>query len=93
MQRIACLVTMALMAYIRYIPENEATPELKTLYDRYRDPAGHVDNILRIHGHNPPSLEAHYVLYATLMRGKSDLTRVQREMIALVVSAINECHY
>ena len=82
------------MAYIRYIPDEEASPELRELYDRFRDPAtGQPDNILRIHGHNPPSLVGHYELYATLMRGRSDLSRVQREMIAVVVSAINQCHY
>ncbi len=81
------------MAYIPYIEEHDASPELTLLYDRYRDPAGYVDNILKIHGRNPPSLEAHVQLYVTLMRGKSDLTRVQREMIAVVVSSINECHY
>ncbi len=81
------------MAYIQYVEENEASPELRAMYDRYRDPAGHVDNVLRIHGLNPPSLEAHFTLYDSLMRGKSDLSRAQREMIAVVVSAINECHY
>ena len=81
------------MAYIPYIPDDEAPPGLAELYDRYRDPAGHVDNILRIHGPNPASLEAHFKLYSTLMRGKSELTRAQREMIAVVVSSINECHY
>lgn len=81
------------MAYIGYISEDETSPALSAMYDRYRNPAGHVDNILRIHGHNPPSLEAHFQLYRTLMRGASTLTRVQREMIAVVVSSINECHY
>ena len=81
------------MAYIPYIEEHDASLELKALYDRYRDPAGHVDNVVRIHGANPPSLKAHLELYATLMRGRSDLSRAQREMIAVVVSSINECHY
>lgn len=81
------------MAYISYLREDEAPPELRVLYDRYRDKAGRVDNVLRIHGHNPPSLEHHYRLYATLMRGRSDLSRAQREMIAVVVSSINACHY
>lgn len=81
------------MAYIRYIEEENASPALRELYDRYREPGGQVDNVLRIHGHNPPSLEAHFKLYVTLMRGRSDLSRTQREMIAIVVSSINECHY
>jgi alkylhydroperoxidase family enzyme len=81
------------MAFIKYIEESDAPPELKDLYDRYRDAAGHVDNILRIHGPNPPSLEGHVRLYGALMHGKSPLSRTQREMIAVVVSSINECHY
>jgi len=81
------------MAYISYIDEPAASENLKALYSRYRDPKGHVDNILKIHGANPPSLEAHAKLYMTLMRGKSDLSKIQREMIAVVVSSINECHY
>ncbi len=81
------------MAFIRYVEEEDALPDLRELYDRYRDPAGHVDNILKIHGPNPPSLAAHHQLYATLMRGRSPLSRARREMIAVVVSAVNECHY
>ena len=81
------------MAFIPYIEESEASPQLRELYDRYREPAGHVDNVLRIHGANPPSLAAHYDLYVTLMRGPSELSKTQREMIAIVVSSINACHY
>ena len=81
------------MAYIPYVSHEDASAELRELYDRYRDPDGKIDNILRVHGLNPPSLSGHVGLYQTLMRGRSDLTRVQREMIAMVVSAINECHY
>ncbi len=81
------------MAFIPYIEESEASPQLRELYDRYREPAGHVDNVLRIHGANPPSLVAHYDLYVTLMRGPSELSKIQREMIAIVVSSINACHY
>lgn len=81
------------MAYIPYVSPEDASPELRELYDRYREPGGKIDNILRVHGLNPPSLSGHVGLYQTLLRGRSDLTRVQREMIAVVVSAINECHY
>ena len=51
------------------------------------------DNILRIHSLNPKSGEAHSILYRTVMHGPSDLTRLQREMIGVVVSDINGCHY
>ncbi len=81
------------MAFISYIPEAEATAELRRLYDRYREPRGGVDNIIRIHSHNPESMEKHYEFYRHLMRGPSPLSRPQREMIAVVVSAANHCHY
>ena len=81
------------MAWIEMIPEEEATGRLKELYDKYTEPWGSVDNIMKIHSLNVKSMKTHYDLYAHLMRGKSDLTRVQREMIAVVVSAVNRCHY
>lgn len=81
------------MAFISYIPETEASEELLKFYQRYREPSGGVDNIIRIHSHNPASMEKHYELYRHLMRGPSPLSRIQREMIAVVVSAANHCHY
>lgn len=81
------------MAYTNYVQEQAASPELKALYERFGGPGGKVDNVLRIHSLNPPSMSAHFALYRTLMRGRSDLSRAQREMIAVVVSSINGCHY
>lgn len=81
------------MAWIKIIQEDEAQGKLKELYDKYAEPSGEVDNILKIHSLNVKSLKAHFDLYAHLMRGRSDLSRVQREMIAVVASAANHCHY
>ena len=81
------------MAWIKMIQESEAVGRLKELYEKYTEPWGGVDNILKIHSLNVKSLQTHFDLYVHLMRGKSDLSRVQREMIAVVVSAVNRCHY
>jgi len=81
------------MAWIKMISENDAEGKLKEMYRKLTSPEGVVDNILKIHSLNPPSLTGHYEFYKTLMRGKSGLSRVQREMIAVVVSATNRCHY
>ncbi len=81
------------MAWIRMIDEEEAEGELRKLYSRMTEPRGGVDNILKIHSLNPASLRGHFEFYKTLMRGHSPLSRVQREMIAVAVSATNECHY
>ncbi len=81
------------MAWIKTISESEAVGRLKEIYSKLIEPWGGVDNIMKIHSLNVPSLNAHFELYKTLMRGRSDLTRVQREMIAVVVSTANRCHY
>ena len=82
------------MAFITYADDDPLDPKLAAMYERVRDPEhGVVDNILRIHSHNPASAEAHLSLYKTLMFGRSPLSRVQREMIAVVVSQVNTCHY
>ncbi len=81
------------MAWIRMIDEDEAQGELDEHYSRMREPQGGVDNILKIQSLNPRSLHAHFEFYAALMRGRSALSPTQREMIAVVVSAANRCHY
>jgi len=72
------------MAFIKYVAEEEIPSD-----DRVPD----QDNILRIHGVHSRTMRQHYDLYRELMYGKSPLSRIQREMIAVAVSAANECHY
>jgi alkylhydroperoxidase family enzyme len=55
--------------------------------------AGELANILASHSLNPEALAAHVRLYRTIMFGDSPLTRTEREAIAVVVSAVNGCHY
>lgn len=81
------------MAWIKVISPTEATGELAEQYGRIRDASGRVANILAVHSLNPAALRAHYDLYRTLMFGPSELSRAQREMIAVVVSSTNGCHY
>lgn len=81
-------------AWIRVIPEDEAEGELKSLYEQEFDEERQgTDNILAIHSLNPPTLRAHADLYHTVMHAKSPLSRTEREMVAVVVSVINHCHY
>ena len=81
------------MAWIKMIPEDEAENELKSRYDKLCEPWGGVDNIMRIHSINTPTLKGHYELYSSAMKGSRDLSRKRREMIAVVVSTVNQCHY
>jgi alkylhydroperoxidase family enzyme len=68
--------------------------ELAELKDEIIDPVyKRVDWILRIHALDPGSMNAHYVLYRQAMKGTKTLRKVEREMIALVVSKTNDCDY
>jgi alkylhydroperoxidase family enzyme len=55
--------------------------------------SGTVANILRVHGIEPDVGRAHLALYKTIMFGVSKVTRLEREAIAVAVSAANKCHY
>ena len=82
------------MPWIETPHEDEWQGPLAELRDRVADPAtGRVDWIMRVHSLDPGSLEAHDVLYRQAMRGTASLRKVDREMIALVVSKVNACHY
>ncbi len=82
------------MAWIRTIDEDDANENLAALYASMLDPtAGKVDHILKIHSLNPKSLRAHFDLYRAVMASTVTLRKADREMIAVVVSVLNECHY
>lgn len=81
------------MAWIRVIKETDAEGELARLYEKLTAGWGGVDNILKIHSLSPESLEKHFQLYAVLMKGSPGLPREKREMIAVTVSALNDCFY
>ncbi len=81
------------MAWIKTVSPAEASGELLDVYNRMRDPAGNIANILGVHSLNPAALRTHFDFYRTLMFGRSELSRAQREMIAVVVSKTNACHY
>ena len=81
------------MAWIPYVPDEDASGLLSRLYESYSDSNGVLDHILKIHSLNPRSMRDHRELYSHLMRGPSPLSRVQREMIAVAVSVANDCFY
>ena len=56
------------MAYISYVPYEDAGGLLAELYEQCGDGSGGVDNIIRIHSLNPRSMRDHMGLYAHLMR-------------------------
>ena len=81
------------MSFIQLIHEDQADGPLARVYDAARKRAGRIYNILKIQSQNAAALEATMQLYVTVMKGQSPLSRAQREMLAVVTSHANDCHY
>lgn len=81
------------MAWIKQIPIPEATGFLKKQFDDALKRAGRVWHIVHIMSLNPRIMDGSMRMYGAAMMGDSPLSRVQREMLATVVSAEVNCHY
>ena len=81
------------MAWIEEIDIDEADGKLAGIYGKLIEKRGKISNILKVHSLNPDALGNHLDLYMTIMFGKSGLSRAEREAIAVVVSANNDCAY
>ena len=79
--------------FIQVIQHEEAEGQLKEIYDDLVKSRGKLAEIHKIQSLNPEGILRHMDLYMTIMYGKSPLRRYQREMIAVVVSLANDCHY
>lgn len=84
---------MSGMAWIEQVPDDRAEGLLAEIFAAARMRAGRVFNILRIQSLNPRTLQTSLELYLRTMHAASPVPRRLREMIAVVVSATNECHY
>jgi uncharacterized peroxidase-related enzyme len=81
------------MSWIEEVEVDEADGKLAEMYAALIKQRGKVSNILRVHSLNPDAMGEHLNLYMTLMFGKSGLSRAEREAVAIVVSANNDCQY
>ena len=81
------------MSWIDEVDVAEADGQLQAIYAELVAKRGKVSNILKVHSLNPEAMQNHLELYMTLMFGDSGLSRAEREAIAVVVSATNDCAY
>ena len=76
------------------LPMVDPLPEKTQKYfDICQEKLGLVPNVLRAHAFDIDKLDAFAGLYNTLMLADSGLSKLEREMIAVVVSSINRCWY
>lgn len=81
------------MAFIDIIEPENATGSLKEIYEDLKKKRGKLAQVHKIQSLNPQTISAHMDLYMSVMFSQSPLSRAQREMIAVVVSAENGCEY
>jgi uncharacterized peroxidase-related enzyme len=81
------------MAHLRLIEVDEATGELRVEYDAALERAGKVFNIVKAMSLRPGVLREAMGLYRAVMFGPSELSRAERELLAVVVSNANDCYY
>ena len=68
-------------------------PQTQKYFDICQEKLGMVPNVLKAHAFDIDKLNAFTALYNDLMLADSGLTKLEREMIAVVVSSINRCFY
>ena len=81
------------MAFIQTIAPEDSRGLLRKMYDAALQRAGYVAQVLRLMSVKPKTLESSMNLYIDVMHRPSKLSRAQREMIAVVTSKTNGCHY
>lgn len=83
------------MAWIDLVEPDDADGKLKELYDRAADRgAGRVGPMIRAGSRNPDALDGRMRMHRALMYGRtSSLSRAEREMVAVVTSVANRCHF
>ncbi|MEM8822348.1 MAG: peroxidase-related enzyme [Pseudomonadota bacterium] len=74
-------------------PMDPLPPETQRYFDICVEKLGFVPNVLRSYAFDKTKLDAFTALYNDLMLGDSNLTKLEREMIAVAVSAVNRCFY
>ncbi len=81
------------MPWIKVIEKEESDGKLLDIYTRIEKNRGKLSNIMKIQSLMPDVMESHLDLYMAVMFNKSGIKREEKELIAVVVSALNDCAY
>ena len=76
------------------VPDPATLPEdMRQLIETTTKKTGFVPNVFLAYAWKPDHFRAFFQFYDALMRGDSGLSRAEREMITVAVSAVNSCTY
>ncbi|WP_137388632.1 peroxidase-related enzyme [Rhodoligotrophos defluvii] len=74
-------------------PEGPLGERLEAYFAKCEEKLGFVPNVLKAYAFNSAKLQAFVDMYNDLMLGPSNLSKLEREMIAVAVSSVNHCYY
>lgn len=74
-------------------PAEGLSESTRKYFDLCVEKLGLLPNVLKAYAFDEKKLKAFTEFYNELMLGDSGLSKLEREMIAVAVSAINHCHY
>lgn len=76
------------------VPDPASLPEdIRQVIEVNAKKAGFIPNVFLAYAWKPEHFRAFFKYYDVLMRGESGLSRAEREMIVVAVSAVNACTY
>jgi uncharacterized peroxidase-related enzyme len=75
------------------LPAEPLTPHMAAYFAKCEEKLGFVPNVLKAYAFDMAKLEAFAAMYNDLMLAPSGLSKLEREMIAVAVSAHNRCYY
>jgi uncharacterized peroxidase-related enzyme len=74
-------------------PDAQRDEWLRAYFDKCLEKLGFVPNVLRAYAFDSVKLRAFIDMVDNLMLAESGLSKLEREMIAVAISAVNHCHY
>lgn len=74
-------------------PADPLPDDIARYYEVCEEKLGMIPNVLAAYSFEPDRLRGFSQMYNALMLGESELSKAEREMIAVVVSSLNHCYY
>ena len=79
--------------YIKTIDQEDASGQLKDIYDNLSGSIGQIPNIIKVQSLRPDLIEPLLGFLGALMMAQHGLSKTTKELIAAYVSKINSCEY
>lgn len=80
------------MSRLTRLTKKDVSPDVKELFEQIGKSRGNVPNMFRVYAHRPEILKTMVAHLEAVTRTGTVSTRT-KELLAVLVSRINQCHY